>query len=72
MRHKKVSFDDGFCAVEIQKVFFDDDDFCIVRVDKDGEAIATQCFPNEATANSAIELLQTTLKELNINEEINQ
>lgn len=71
MRYEKVFFDDGFYTVEIQKVFWGNDDCCLVRVDKDGEAIAVQCFPNEATANSAIGLLHTTLKELNIKEEIN-
>lgn len=62
MTHEKVSFDDGCNNVEIQKVFFDDGDGCIVRVDKDGEVVATQAFPNEWTAQNAIDLLHQTLR----------
>lgn len=51
--------------IQIRKIPLEDG-FCIVRVDGDDDVIATQCFPNEWTAQNAMQLLETVLNSINI------
>lgn len=51
--------------IQIRKIELGDG-YCIVRVDGEDDVIATQCFPNEWTAQNAMQLLETVLNSINV------